>query len=259
MLGPMIIGFAGSGNMVAAMARGWAKAERQPDGMLFSDAGSGRAATLAAEVGGEAVASNRDLAARADLVILGFKPKDLESAAADLAAAPAVLSLLNATSLERVQTAFPDSEAFRLMPNLGVENNRGVMGLVVPEGSARGQQLAELLEALGTVFRLDDSQIDGLTALAGCTPAYFDLFVDSLAEPGAAAGLDPEAARAMVIETMAGTVDLLRQRGPGELRRQVASPGGSTEAGLEALARADFPGVVKAGVEASLARMRGEI
>lgn len=259
MLGPMIIGFAGSGNMAAAMARGWAKAERRPDGMLFSDNGSGRALALAAEVGGEAVASNQELAERAEVVVLGFKPKDLEGAAPDLAAAPAVLSLLNATSLEQVKTAFPSSEAFRLMPNLGVENNRGVMGLVLPQGSDRGERLAALLEALGTVFHLDDSQIDGLTALAGCTPAYFDLFVDSLADPGADAGLDPAAARTMVIETMAGTVDLLRQRQAGELRRQVASPGGSTEAGLAALERADFPAVVKAAVEASLARMRGEI
>lgn len=245
--------------MVAAMARGWAKAERRPEDMLFSDTGSGRAATLAAEVGGEAVPSNEELAARAEVVVLGFKPKDLDAAAVPLAESPAVLSLLNATSLDRIQESFPRAVAFRLMPNLGVENNQGVMGLVLPEGSALGERLAELLAALGTVFRLDDERIDALTALAGCTPAYFDLFVDSLAEPGVDAGLDPDAARTMVIETMAGTVDLLRRRGPGELRYQVASPGGSTEAGLEALGREDFPAVVKHGVEASLARMRGEI
>lgn len=245
--------------MAAAMARGWAKTERRPDHMLFSDAGSGRAAALAAEVGGEAIASNEELAERAEVVVLGFKPKDLAAAAPGLAAAKAVLSLLNATPVRQIRNSFPRAEAFRAMPNLGVENNQGVIGLVLPEDSARGERLAALLAALGTVFRLADEEIDALTALAGCTPAYFDLFADSLAEAGAEAGLEPAAARTMVIETMAGTVDLLRSRQAGELRRQVASPGGSTEAGLEALGRENFPAVVKHGVEASLARMRGEI
>src|SRR3954454_21882883 len=66
----MIVGFCGSGSMAAAMARGWVG----DTPMLFVDSGSGRAAELAAEVGGEAVGSNAEVAARADGVILAFKP-----------------------------------------------------------------------------------------------------------------------------------------------------------------------------------------
>lgn len=255
----MIVGFAGSGNMTAAMARGWAGAATGPAKMLFTDTGSGRAARLAAEVEGEAVADNAELAVRSDLVILGFKPKDLETAASELEGATAVLSMLNATPSSRIAELFPTAETLRLMPNLAVERRRGVLGLVVPKPSAKADSIQRLLGALGKVFTLDDEGIDALTAVAGCSPAYFDLFVDSLAAAGARAGLDPEAARAMVIETMAGSAELIRARQPGELRRQVASPGGSTEAGLASLERDRFEAIVTAAAEASLARMRGEI
>src|SRR6476469_6112761 len=79
----MIVGFVGSGSMAAAIARGWAgEFER----MLFSDAGSGRARALAAELGGEAV-SNTELAERAELLVLAVKPAKLEEAAPEIGSA----------------------------------------------------------------------------------------------------------------------------------------------------------------------------
>lgn len=245
--------------MAAAMARGWAAAAKPPSVMLFTDSGSGRAAQLAAEVGGEAVSGNRELAERADLVILGFKPKDLAAAAGELQEAEAVLSMLNATPFELLRQHFPGAEVFRLMPNLGVEYGQGVMGLVQAADSDRARAVRELLEQLGSVFLLADEQIDAVTAVAGCSPAYFELFAETLAEAGVAAGLEAGTARQMAIEAMAGTVPLLRVRQPGQLRRQVASPGGSTEAGLVALRDAGFEAAVTRAAEASIARARGEI
>src|SRR6476620_5068923 len=102
----MIVGFCGSGNMAAAMARGLAG---QVDSMLFSDSGSGRAAKLAADLGGKAAGSNRELAERADVVVLAMKPARLDEVAGELDGAKVVVSLLGATSLERVRGAFPGS------------------------------------------------------------------------------------------------------------------------------------------------------
>src|SRR5262249_45973689 len=136
----MIVGFAGSGSMAAAMARGWAgEFER----MLFSDSGSGRAAALAEELGGEAV-SNAEIAARVDLVVLAVKPARLEEAAAELQDAKVVISLLGATSREAVAAAFPRSTAVRVMPNVGVEVRRGVLCLTGPAPREVRQKL-ELL------------------------------------------------------------------------------------------------------------------
>jgi pyrroline-5-carboxylate reductase len=236
--------------MAAALARGWAGAVEP---MLFTDSGSGRAAELAAEVGGKAVGSNAELTGRADLVVLAVKPGALGQVAAEMDDARAVVSLLGATSLEKVRAAFPEAEAARVMPNVAVEVRRGVLCLA---GSlsveARG-----LLGLLGHVIELPDAEFDAATAVMGCAPAYLALAVEALADAGADAGLEAELARELVVETTAGTAELLRLRHPADVRRAVASPGGSTEAGLEALDREGGREAFEAAVRASLERMRG--
>lgn len=246
----MIVGFVGSGSMAAAMARGWAG---EVEGMLFTDSGSGRAAALAAEMGGEAVASNAELATQADLVVLAVKPAMLDRAAVELGDAKAVVSLLGATSLQLVSEAFPAAEVARVMPNVGVEVRRGVL-CVAGELSAEARAMLELL---GHVVELPDAEFDAATAVMGCAPAYLALAVEALASAGTAAGLDEELARELVVETTAGTAELLRERHPADVRKAVASPGGSTEAGLEALDREGAREAFGAAVRASLERMRG--
>jgi pyrroline-5-carboxylate reductase len=237
--------------MAAAMARGWSG---EVDAMLFSDSGSGRAAELAEEVGGEAVDSNAELAERADLVVLAVKPAKLDEVAAELGAAKAVVSLLGATSLERISTAFPQAEVLRAMPNVAVEVRSGVLCVA----GAAAPQARSLLSLLGHAVELPDSEFDAATAVMGCAPAYLALAVEALADAGADAGLDPGLARKLVVETTAGTAELLRIRHPADVRRAVASPGGSTEAGLEALDREGAREAFETAVRASLERMRGQ-
>jgi pyrroline-5-carboxylate reductase len=235
--------------MAAAMARGWRGAFEQ---MLFSDSGSGRARALAEELAGEAT-SNTEIAGQADFVVLAVKPAKLADAAAELGDAKIVVSLLGATSLDTVVAAFPGATAVRVMPNVGVEVRRGVLCLAGdPPAAVRAK-----LELLGRVFDLPDTDFDAATAVMGCSPAYLALAVEAIAGAGAADGLDPALARDLVVETAAGTAELLRSHSPAEVRKAVASPGGSTEAGLEALAAAGAGGAFEAAVEASLRRMRG--
>jgi pyrroline-5-carboxylate reductase len=246
----MIIGFCGSGSMAAAMARGLKGSVPR---MLFTDSGSGRAAELAARVDGEAVATNAELAQRADVVVLAVKPAMLDDAAAELAGVEVVVSLLGATPLEKVRGAFPGAEVVRVMPNVAVEVRRGVLCVAgKPDPDLRG-----MLEHLGHVVELDDSEFDAATAVMGCAPAYLALAVEAIADAGAADGLDDELARELVVETTAGTAELLGIRHPADVRRAVASPGGSTEAGLAALDRHGVRRAFEAAVEASLERMRG--
>jgi pyrroline-5-carboxylate reductase len=245
----MIVGFVGAGSMAAAMARGLVG---EADGMVFTDSGSGRAAELARELDAEAVGSNRELAGRVDLVVLAVKPANLEAVADELGGAKAVLSLLGATSLDKVGGLFPEAEVARAMPNLAVEVRRGVLCVA----GALGPEVRGLLEVLGHVVELPDSELDAATAVMGCAPAYLALAVEAIAAAGAAAGLDEELARELVVETTAGTAELLREHHPADLRAAVASPGGSTEAGLEALEREGAEGAFKEAVRASLERMQ---
>jgi pyrroline-5-carboxylate reductase len=244
----MIVGFIGSGSMAAAMARGWAgEFER----MLFSDSGSGRAAQLAAELGGEA-ATNAEIAERADVVVVAVKPAKLGEVAPQLAAAGKVVSILAAVSVEWLQAAFPAGEVLRVMPNVGVEVRKGVLCIA---GEA-ADEVRQKLDLLGHVVEIADTDFDAATAVMGCAPAYLALAVEAIADAGAVDGLDPELSRELVVETAVGTAELLRLHHPAEVRRAVASPGGSTEAGLEALDREGARAAFEAAVRASLERMR---
>jgi pyrroline-5-carboxylate reductase len=248
----MVIGFCGSGNMAAAMARGWGGEAGE---MLFSDSGSGRARELAAELGGEAVGDNGVLAERSDLLVLAVKPGRLSEVAAEARGfSGAVVSLLGATPLATVAAAFPAAGAVcRVMPNVAVEVRRGVLCLA---GDAP-EEVRAALAALGHLVDLPDEEFDAATAVMGCAPAYLALAVEALADAGADAGLDPELARELVVETTAGTAELLRIRHPADVRGAVASPGGSTEAGLEALDAEGAREAFEAAVRASLERMQG--
>lgn len=235
--------------MAAAIARGWAGEFEQ---VLFSDSGSGRAQALAEETGGE-VASNEEIAREADLVVLAVKPGMLDDVAPQLAEAKQVVSVLAVVSLERLEAAFPDAEhVLRVMPNVGVEVRQGVLCVA---GSV-SREVGEKLALLGHVVEIPDGDFDQATAIMGCAPAYLALAVEALADAGAEAGLDPGLARDLVVETTAGTAELLRRRHPADVRKAVTSPGGSTEAGLEALDREGARLAFKAAVDASLERMR---
>ncbi len=235
--------------MAGAMARGWVGEFEQ---MLFSDSGSGRAAELAREVGGEAV-SNREIAERADVVVLAVKPGKLEDVAEELGGARVVVSLLAATPLEKVARALPGASVVRAMPNVGVEVRKGVICVA----GAESAEARAKLEVLGHVVELPDGEFDVATAVMSCAPAYLAVAVEALADAGAKAGLDEELARELVVETTVGTAELLRIRHPADLRKAVASPGGSTEAGLDALNREGARRAFEAAVRASLKRMRG--
>jgi len=256
----MKIGFAGAGRMTAAMARGWAGAQGGPDTMVFCDLERERAAALAEELSGAVADDLASLATEVDLVVLGVKPAALEAAAAELAPAQpkAILSMLAATKLEQLEAALPGVPIVRVMPNQPVEVRRGV--LVYALGSEVGEETAggvsQLLSRLGTAIELDEERIDAAMAVMACSPAYVAMVAEILTEAGVREGLDPELAARFVAETLAGTGELLAERDAESVRLSVAPPGGATEAGLEALERAELQAAFDAAVEASLARVR---
>jgi pyrroline-5-carboxylate reductase len=236
--------------MAEAMARGWIG---EFDGVLFSDGGSGRAQQLAKELGGEAV-SNQEIARRADLVVLAVKPNRLEEVAPELAEAKEVVSVLAITTLEQLRAALPEADhVLRVMPNVAVEVRKGILCVA---GSVSDRAWGKL-STLGRIVEIPEGDFDAATAVMGCSPAYLALAVEAIADAGAADGLDSQLAHDLVVGTAAGTAEMLRRHDPAELRRAVASPGGATEAGLEALDREGAAAAFEAAVKASLERMRG--
>jgi pyrroline-5-carboxylate reductase len=259
----MKLGFIGAGNMATGIARGLAAARGEPgtpEAMLFADAERERAEKLADEVGGAAVDTNRTLAEEADLVLLAVKPNVLDEVAPDLAEARTpVVSILAGTTLERLASALPGIELVRVMPNLGAQLRQAVLCVAFPDDlpDQRRQQVTELLGLLGDVIEIDEVLIDAATALMGCSPGYLALMAEVLVEEGVREGLSEDQATRMVAKSMAATGGLLDLHKPAALKRAVASPGGMTEAGLNALEERAIRPALRAAVDASLERVRG--
>jgi pyrroline-5-carboxylate reductase len=224
-----VIGLVGSGNMARALARGWGEP------VLASDGGSGRAAALVAEVGGEALESNAEVARRADVVVLCHKPYQLDVVAPEVAPhARNVVSVLGGTDLAALRAAFPEGTVVRAMPNTPVEVRRGMTCIAEGDGAEAAR---ELFSRVGEVAILPERLMAAATATTGVTPAYVALLVEAHVDAAIKFGLPPAVASQLAVETFEGSAALLRAKGDDTLamRREVTSPGGSTARGLAAL------------------------
>jgi pyrroline-5-carboxylate reductase len=258
----MKVGFVGSGNMAGSLARGWSAARDEPaapEAMLFADADHPKASALAEEVGGEAVEGNLAVADDSDLVVLAVKPNVLDEVAPDLVqSGTAVLSILAGTPLKALHEALPGIDLVRVMPNLGAQLRQAVLCVVYGErvGETERGRIEQLLALLGDVIELDENLIDAATAIMGSSPGYLALMAEVLVEAGVKEGLTEDQAMRMVSRAMSATGGLLELHEPAALKRAVASPGGMTEAGLDALEERKMHETLQAAVDASLERVR---
>jgi pyrroline-5-carboxylate reductase len=249
----MQIGLIGAGNMARGLALGWGRP------VVCTDVLPDRARALADEVGGEAVGSGAEVAERSDLVFLCHKPPQLQAVAAEVAPrARAVASILASTPLASVKAAYPDRPVYRVLPSIPVEVRQGAVILAADEEQDPQLDAAvrELLAELGTLVVLDDGVIDVAMGLMSNAPAYYALVVEAQVDAGVRHGLAPDQAARLVVQTMAGTAELLRRQDFDTLavRRAVTSPGGSTARGLDALERGGLRGAFSAALDAILQR-----
>jgi pyrroline-5-carboxylate reductase len=282
----MQVGLIGAGSMASALARGWGRP------VLCFDPVAERAQALARETGGEALASNAEVARRAELVVLCHKPAQLHAIAEEVAPeARAVASILAATPLDAVKEAYPGRPVYRFIPSLPVEVRQGaVVQAADPEraaarlagdpavdataqalardpaveaiegapsgGSALDTQVRELFAELGSLVVLDDALLDVATGLMSCAPAYVALVAEAQIDAGVRRGIPAAAGAELVVQTLAGTAELLRRRGYDTLalRREVSSPGGLTARGVDALERAGVRAAFSDALDAVLRR-----
>ena len=139
----MRIGLIGAGNMASALARGIGEPA------LVADVDAPKAQALAAELGGEAVSSNAELAQRADVVVLCHKPKQLTEVAEQVAGhAKAIVSILAATDTALLEAAYPDTPVYRFIPNIPAEVRQGVLCYVPGRLASEGPE-DEILDLFG--------------------------------------------------------------------------------------------------------------
>ena len=239
-------------------------------GPLLGPAGSARAGARR-EVSGEALDSNALVAQRADLVILCHKPSQLADVARELAPhARAVASILAATPLAALRAAYPERPVYRFIPSLPVEVREGAVvqaadpyraeDVSAGQGEGPGATLTrgELFAELGTLVVLPDELLDVAMGLMSCAPAYVALVAEAQVDAGIRRGIPAALGAQLVVQTLTGTAELLRRRGNDTqaVRREVASPGGVTARGLQALERAGLRGAFSDALDAVLGDAR---
>lgn len=228
----------GCGKMVGAMVAGW------------RSAGLDLGPAIAVRPSGAPVPGVRTSAALPEqegpprLAILGFKPQQLGSVAPTLAPLlgrdTLIVSILAGVEAASLRDCFPlAGTIIRAMPNLPVEQHQGIIALYSSEADEEARALlGDLFGLLGlALWTEQESDIGAVTAIAGSGPAYVARFVAALAAAGRRHGLAPELADRIALQTVGGAAAMAAARGEAmaELAARVASPGGTTEAGLSVL------------------------
>lgn len=218
------------------------------------------------ETGGRSAGTAAEVVAAADVLFLAVKPQIMAAVLTEIAPAlrepTAVVSIAAGVTLATLSDGLgAGARLVRAMPNTPALVRRG-MTVIVAGGAAESSDLAlveELLASVGAVRSVEDEgQLDAVTAVSGSGPGFVFAYAEAMVEAAEAAGLSPALARTLVQETIAGAAELWRGSGEeaGELRRRVTSPGGTTEAGLAALAENGFKEAIQAAVVAAAARSR---
>ncbi len=231
----------GCGNMAGAMLDGWLASGVPADRFTVVDPHAKEPRTGIRWL--DAVPSQE----RFDAVLLGIKPQGLGDVAPHVAPLAGretmVLSILAGVELAVLAEHFPQASGWaRIMPNLAAALGKSPLALAAQglDSEARDTVTA-LLDPLGTAEWFEESAFDAVTALAGSGPAFVYRFIDALAKAGAEIGLPQDKAARLALATVEGAAALASAspHDPGELARRVASPGGVTQAGLDALDEGD--------------------
>ncbi len=248
----------GGGRMGQALLGGLIDARwARPDELCVVEAVAATREQLATSLPGVRVIDRPEPATD---VLLAVKPQDVDAAARALADAGTtrVLSIVAGVTTVRLEGHFGPIPVVRCMPNTAALVGEA-MAAVAPGARADDTDLAwaeAVLSAVGQVVRVAEADLDAVTGLSGSGPAYVFALVEALAAAGVVEGLAPDLAARLARQTVVGAGRLLAvsDESPATLREAVTSKGGTTEAGLVALADHDFAGTVAAGVAAATLR-----
>lgn len=228
-----------------------------------------RAEELAQRHGVTALASNEEAAANteavagATVVILGVKPVGTAALCREIAAhldsSAVVISVAAAVSLTQLEGALrPGQPVVRSMPNTPLKVGRGVVALSAGTSVDEHHLAAahEVFDGSGVVLDIPEDQQDAVSAISGSGPAYAFYLAEAMAAAAQDFGLEPEIARVLARETVAGAGLMLAEPGadPAALRRGVTSPNGTTEQAIATFEKQGLPGIVLAGAKAAAAR-----
>jgi len=260
------IGFIGAGKMATALARGWIEAGICPaHHMLASDVYPAAREAFTRETAVATVETNEQVAQASQVLILAVKPQQFPAMLVEiqphLPSRPLIISIAAGIPLQRMADLLGSSQRLvRVMPNTPCLVGASASAFCLGGGASEsdGALVQKLLSAVGLAVKLPEPLLDAVTGLSGSGPAYACLMIEGLADGGVRAGLPRDVALKLAAQTLLGTAQMVLQTGqhPGVLKDAVASPGGTTIAGLHELERAGLRGTLMNAVVAATQRSR---
>lgn len=254
----------GGGNMGEALAKGMMSARyAAADSLIIAEPVEARARYLRETHGLQVVSGAAEAAGQAEKVVFAVKPQALGAVLSSLKGVIGprhlLISIVAGAPTRRFVEAFGEgTRIVRVMPNTPALIGQGAAGLAAG-GGAKAGDLAEarrMLESVGKAVEVPEGLMDAVTGLSGSGPAYVFVFIEALADGGVRAGLPRDQALLLAAQTVLGAARMLLDTGehPGRLKDMVASPGGTTIAGLHALESGGFRNAVMDAVLAATRR-----
>lgn len=263
---PLRIGFIGAGRMATALAQGLVRSGFvAPERIVAGDVEPAARAAFEREVGAHTAPDNASVIARADVIVLAVKPQSLAPVLQELQPLvrpeQLVISIVAGATLSSLASMLiAKARIVRVMPNTPCLVGHGASAYAL--GPHAGPQDAEftqsLLSTLGLAVQVPESQLDAVTGLSGSGPAYAFQMIEALSDGGVCAGLPRDVATRLAAQTLLGAAAMVLQTGqhPAALKDAVASPGGTTIAGLHELERGGLRAALMNAVTAATCRSR---
>lgn len=259
------ISFIGAGNMASAIIGGMLENGYDAGKIWVSAPDDGHLQSIRKKFGISVTTDNRHCAQQADMVIIAVKPQVMRSVCLDIAPVvqntrPLMVSIaagLAAANLDEwLGGGMP---MVRVMPNTPSLVGRGAAGLYANDQVKDRQKtmVESVFSSIGSALWVDDeSMLHAVTALSGSGPAYFFLMLEALEDAATGAGLPAETARKLAIQTMAGAAEMAgrSEHDPGQLKRNVMSPGGTTEQAIHTFEEGGLRELVKKAYSAAFDR-----
>lgn len=239
------ISFIGAGNMASAIIGGLLKQGIEAGNIIATDPSEERRQVLSTTLGIQVMAENDQAVANADVVVLCVKPQVLQQVCEGLATAlahkPLMISIAAGIAMADIQRWLGSPVPLvRCMPNTPAQVLKGASGLIANEQVSASQKAlaGELFSSIGLVEWLHhEDLIHAVTALSGSGPAYAFLVIEAMEQAAIKLGIEADAARILAAQTVLGAAEMVLAGdvSPGQLKRNVMSPGGTTERAIEVL------------------------
>lgn len=258
----MTLAFIGAGKMATAIASGLIDHKVfAPHEIIATDLSDAARQAFSDRTAATCICDNAELVAQADAIVLAVKPQVAAQVLAPLKgefADKLLISIAAGLSIDSLADWTGASRIIRVMPNTPamVATGASVFSCAPAVTEADRELTRRIFGAIGIVHEMPEPKLDAVTGLSGSGPAYVFEFIQALVDGGVAAGLDAESAHELVVQTVAGATEMLRQGmgTPDELRAAVTSPGGTTAAGLSVMAEANFRDIMSRVVARATAR-----